>query len=517
MRYLFGFLCVCALGVVPLVGCSEKGGEGGSGGTAGSGGSAGSGGTGGMGGGGTGGMPACQSPEDCDDATDCTDDTCADGICEHTPLEDGTACDESNECTMGMCADGECDTAPVQDGNACGRETPDGGPRGGCYGGLCNFVPVSVTFGAKEVVFDWSADRCEEFDIPDGPAKAVRASDEEIVLFGTIHETGNYLSRGTDFSGLEHDCEHPAHRSANLPTPESYENNEWLWSPYRVGESWHVLIHNEFHDATSINCSPSYLCWYNSITYAVSTDGARTFVKPSPPAHVVAPAPRVWTPPDTPTQNWYIEGYVGPSNIVLGSDDYYYALMQLMRTLPDMVSDVRGVCAIRTKTLDNPASWRAWDGSGFNLLLRSPYAVGGDVPECEFLADIGGQDAGTLTYNTYIDRYMRVLGWAQSVDPQTLICGFYFSLSTDLIHWSDIQLLARADIGVSWGCDTAPEGPPILESVHAQYPSIVDHADSTTNFERPGGTPYLYYTRHNGGYWLDRDLVRVPLTFTLEE
>ena len=48
-------------------------------------------------------------------------------------------------------------------------------------------------------------------------------------------------------------------------------------------------------------------------------------------------------------------------------------------------------------------------------------------------------------------------------------------------------------------------------------PSIVDHADSTTNFERPGRTPYLYYTRHNGGYWLDRDLVRVPLTFTLEE
>jgi hypothetical protein len=30
-----------------------------------------------------------------------------------------------------------------------------------------------------------------------------------------------------------------------------------------------------------------------------------------------------------------------------------------------------------------------------------------------------------------------------------------------------------------------------------------------------GRTPYLYYTRHNAG--LDRDLVRVPLTFTLEE
>ena len=37
MRYLVGFVCVCALGVVPLVGCSETtgdGGNGGSGGTA---------------------------------------------------------------------------------------------------------------------------------------------------------------------------------------------------------------------------------------------------------------------------------------------------------------------------------------------------------------------------------------------------------------------------------------------------------------------------------------------------
>ena len=38
MRYLFGFLCVCALGVMPLVGCSETTGDGGSGGDAGSGG-----------------------------------------------------------------------------------------------------------------------------------------------------------------------------------------------------------------------------------------------------------------------------------------------------------------------------------------------------------------------------------------------------------------------------------------------------------------------------------------------
>ena len=47
MRYLFGIICVCALGVVPLVGCSETAGDGGGGGSAGSGGTAGDGGGGG--------------------------------------------------------------------------------------------------------------------------------------------------------------------------------------------------------------------------------------------------------------------------------------------------------------------------------------------------------------------------------------------------------------------------------------------------------------------------------------
>ena len=52
MRYLFGFLCVCALGVMPLIGCSE---------TAGAGGVGGDGGSAGMGGGGDGGIGGSNS------------------------------------------------------------------------------------------------------------------------------------------------------------------------------------------------------------------------------------------------------------------------------------------------------------------------------------------------------------------------------------------------------------------------------------------------------------------------
>lgn len=45
------------------------------------------------------------------------------------------------------------------------------------------------------------------------------------------------------------------------------------------------------------------------------------------------------------------------------------------------------------------------------------------------------------------------------------------------------------------------------------YPSIVDHAGKSVNFENAGRKPYLYYMRINGDKF-DRDVVRVPLTLT---
>ena len=64
-------------------------------------------------------------------------------------------------------------------------------------------------------------------------------------------------------------------------------------------------------------------------------------------------------------------------------------------------------------------------------------------------------------------------------------------------------------------CETNPDTPGLLERALVGYPSIIDHQDSSTNFERPGRFVYMYYTRENEDYWLNRDLIRVPLTFTL--
>jgi hypothetical protein len=95
---------------------------------------------------------------DCDDDNDCTHDPCdpVDGTCSNTPILDGTVCDfdglpgvckagvcedamlceqidcdDRNDCTEDTCdpANGMCDNTPVEDGTACGGGT--------CLAGLC--------------------------------------------------------------------------------------------------------------------------------------------------------------------------------------------------------------------------------------------------------------------------------------------------------------------------------------------------------------------------------------------
>lgn len=54
-----------------------------------------------------------------------------------------------------------------------------------------------------------------------------------------------------------------------------------------------------------------------------------------------------------------------------------------------------------------------------------------------------------------------------------------------------------------------------LDRVPARDRPIIDHADSTINFERPGRTPYLYYVRFTPGAGPNDDIVRVSRTFTI--
>ncbi len=358
---------------------------------------------------------------------------------------------------------------------------------------------ITISLGAEETVFVWSTDRCEDLDLPDVPAHAVRLADGTLTLMAA-DAPRNYAMVGADFSSLRRSCTQPALASGDNWYPESYDNWEWIHSIYREGDVIHALIHNEYHDPIASNCSPGYTgpgnpCWYNSITYAFSADGGQTFTHATPPAHVVAPPWQLWDAMGTPPPY----GYFNPSNIVQGQDNFYYSIMPALDR-----SGAWATCIMRTQTLDDPTSWRAWDGTGFNLQMTSPY-TGPPPASCASVGGFSGQP--TLTYNAYLQKYM-MFGESAVGGPGEVVGGFFYALSTDLINWTSPRFIRAAYI--PWCCfDWSRTG-----AIAAVYPSIIDHADSTPNFERPGQTPYLYYTRPNDGGGLNRDLVRVPMTIT---
>jgi hypothetical protein len=114
----------------------------------------------------------------------------------------------------------------------------------------------------------------------------------------------------------------------------------------------------------------------------------------------------------------------------------------------------------------------------------------------------------SLTFNTYLDRFILV-GMAKAAGSDGgPVRGVYFSLSDDLIHWSPRKLLMRATPIQRLRCG----GPKPIA-----YPSLLDPESRSRTFSTTGRRPYLYFTRFNYAgckLGLDRDLVRVPVEFT---
>jgi len=352
--------------------------------------------------------------------------------------------------------------------------------------------------------------------------RSVRAEDGGLVLINS-NAPRNYFSRGTDFNSLRRDCRQPALTSADRRTAESYENWEWLWAVYREGNRWHALIHNEFHDAVASTCDPGNPAPGNPAGTTRSPTRCPQTVPVVLETHSAGAcrgtAPNVWVPPSAPLADgqWVMEGYFDPTNIVRANDGYYYALMT---TIPskywwDSPSPL-GLCTFRTDNLDDPASWRTWDGSGFNLRMTSPYVTGSPAPACAlFFEPI--RDSGHMVYSTYLNRYIHVAPSATDIGGRK-VCGSTSRSRRICFTGAHSSCSSKQVKQLRFGSTS----PSMLEPVPVQYPSIVDHADTTINFERAGRTTYLYYSRFRSVdygplYSVDRDLVRVPLTFTLQD
>lgn len=309
---------------------------------------------------------------------------------------------------------------------------------------------------------------------------------------------------GDSLDSLQRDCAVIMNSDLD-PDPSKFNDKEWL-GPYTLdGNTIYGFISNEYQGNTHPGQCPSNdagKCWYNAITFAKSIDKGATYTHATPPDHLVASLPYPYEPDIGPS------GVFGGSNIIHNQKDgYCYGLIHLeARGLQDW-----GTCVMRTRTLDDSTSWRAWNGTDFSVRFVNPYTESGFDPADHVCQPVSRDNiekmAASVTYNTFFDAFILVGAAGLGESWEGTGYGFYYSLSDDLVNWSPKRLIVKRRLFWSIG----------LSRDRFHYASLIDPDDTSRNFEVTGQRPYLYYMRWHDGTTLDRDLVRIPLEFSKTE
>ena len=232
-------------------------------------------------------------------------------------------------------------------------------------------------------------------------------------------------------------------------------------------------------------------CQQVELTSSVSTDGGATF-SPSAGASSVVASPGVPYRHDVGLLAMW-----QPSNIVRHPTDGHFYMLSQFDDRRDR--SVQFTCLLRTETIEDPSSWRAWDGNGFNLsFASSAYVDGAATPEdC---VSVVSPPIGGLTWNTHLERFVAIGGFTNAGPT-----GQYLTTSTDLIEWTKPVFIQASEF--VYTADSPPFEP---------YATLIDPTSESMSYDTTGDEPYLYFTRINATDPLDFDLVRVPLRLDLE-
>jgi hypothetical protein len=362
---------------------------------------------------------------------------------------------------------------------------------------------------ASEPLYHYRRDACDPHDLPDVPARAFRDAQGKIRLLAT-----NFVHRalvGDSFASLRKLCD-VVYRPAQHAEPSLYDDKAWIQAVYTLdGITVHALLSADYHEYRhSKNCpfgADTNRCWYNAITAGVSTDGGHSFrTLKDPPAHYVA----------GPQMRYDLNaersvGFFTTSN-VLHYRGHYYALVY---TGGGFAQQRRGVCVLRTATMEEPGSWRAWDGTGYEYAFADP-SRGGDRPDdpgCRPVSPsyLNGPLRSVLLHKP-TGLFVGIMLTAGSTRETRDARGVYYTLSRDLVEWSRPQplFIAPTRAEVKRLSDGRSEANAAID-----YPSLIDHASPGDNFEFLAGEPYLYYVElpvANGKLTGERWLVRRRLT-----
>ena len=345
----------------------------------------------------------------------------------------------------------------------------------------------------RQTIYDWSANPCAEKYIPDGPARAFRRADGKLVLMA--EELDNWEMVGNNPFNLKVSCPSILSSKTYGATVRGMVGIQATYT-----EDGQTIYGFAGQDMSPVNYSRGCVdqgdgnCWLNDITGVISHDMGQTFSFTSNTNGDVAALSHTLsnTMPN-------LLGYFTSSNI-LKKDGYYYMMVPANRYQTD-----ERECLARTNNLADPTSWRAYDGSGYTVVMQPPANGSNQIPCTAVGVNSIYQMVTSFNYipskNLYIAVYQGALRFAGDV---AAVPAAYYATSTDMINWGAPKRI----IPMQW--DARVVGTTEVTA----YPVLIDPFSRSRNFETiDSNTPVLVFTAtklYNQGVTMDRDLVAIP-------
>ncbi len=354
---------------------------------------------------------------------------------------------------------------------------------------------LTIAFaGPPLVLYDPARDACQPIDDPDMNPRAFRDDKGAVVMFA-LHFVARPL-RGRDLDHVRIDC-HSSLDSPFDPDPSHFADRRYVAATWtRDGRDVGALVHEEYHADDHGRCtvSDSLGCWFNTILAFHSSDGGTRFAAGRP--LVVAAAPFTQD-----VGQGRHRGFFEPSNM-FGDGRYVYAFA----STTGWAGQDAGSCLFRTTDPTRPDLWRAFDGSQFGVRYADPYRSKALPQPCAVIRPF------TFAVNSVVrhrpsGRWIALLQASASGDFP--VDGFYYASSRDLIHWGPAHLLLAGRTLYSGWCKA--DGPLI------NYPSILDPASASRNFDTVERTPELFFVAMQARNCATsgRLLLRRPLAITV--
>ena len=176
-----------------------------------------------------------------------------------------------------------------------------------------------------------------------------------------------------------------------------------------------------------------------------------------------------------------------------------------------------GTCVMRTRSLLDPRSWRAWDGTEFTVPFVSAYALppGEEAKHiCTVLDSTVFPEPCVMygvTWSTFLNRFVATINCNTMARHIHLYdYKIWVTTSTDMIHWDPLTLLLD------------PQGPPEVPQYGGAdmitYPTLLD-VDSPSkgdfSYNQIGQQATLTYIVNSENFWIwGRQLMGYNVSFS---